>query len=141
MGDAKATIDTAATSKTARFQTLTVPDGVHDVNVAAHGKVRLFGVALERDRGVVVDNMALVSCTAKTMLENLADHWRNQLSHREADLIVIMLGTNEAQWLAGASAMAEYERTWEQVLAPVRAARPHASCLVMSPLEIGRAHV
>lgn len=135
VGEAKATIVTEAPSKTARFQTVTVPDGTHKVDVSAKGKVRLFGVALERDAGIVVDNMALVSCTAKTMLENLADHWKNQLAHREADLIVIMLGTNEAQWLAGASAMAEYEKTWEQLLAPVRAARPQASCLVMSPLD------
>ena len=135
VGDATTTIDTAAPAKTARFETLTVPDGAHKVEVAARGKVRLFGMALERDAGVVVDNMALVSATAKTMLVNLADHWKKQLAHREADLIVIMLGTNEAQWLAGASAMAEYEQTWTKVLAPVRAARPHASCLVMSPLD------
>lgn len=135
VGEATATVDTAAPAKTARFQTVRVPDGAHKLEVAARGKVRLFGMALERDAGIVVDNMALVSCTAKTMLVNLADHWKNQLAHREADLIVIMLGTNEAQWLAGASAMAEYEQTWTKLLAPVRAARPHASCLVMSPLD------
>lgn len=135
VGEATATIDTAAPAKTARFETLTVPDGAHKVEVAARGKVRLFGMALERDNGIVVDNMALVSATAKNMLVNLADHWKNQLAHREADLIVIMLGTNEAQWLAGASAMAEYEETWTRVLAPVRAGRPDASCLVMSPLD------
>jgi lysophospholipase L1-like esterase len=135
VGESKTTIDTEAAAKAARFQSLTVPEGAYKVDVAAKGKVRLFGVSLERDAGIVVDNMALVSCTAKTMLENMADHWKNQLAHREADLIVIMLGTNEAQWLAGASAMAEYEKTWEQLLAPVRAARPQASCLVMSPLD------
>jgi lysophospholipase L1-like esterase len=135
VGDATATIDTASPAKAARFQAVTVADGAHVFEMSARGKVRLFGVSLERDAGIVVDNMALVSCTAKTMLENLTDHWKNQLAHREADLIVIMLGTNEAQWLAGASAMAEYEKTWSQLLAPVRAARPQASCLVMSPLD------
>jgi hypothetical protein len=136
VGDATATIDTAATQKSARFQALAVADGAHAVELAStRGKIRLFGMSLERDAGVVVDNMALVSCTAKTMLVNLTEHWKNQLSHRDADLIVIMLGTNEAQWLAGATAMAEYEQTWEDLLAPIRAARPQASCLVMSPLD------
>lgn len=136
VGDATATIDTDASHKTARFQTLSVPDGAHDVTLASlRGKIRLFGMALERDAGIVVDNMALVSCNAKSMLENLSDHWKNQLAHRDADLVVIMLGTNEAQWLAGATAMAEYEKTWEDLLKPVRAARPQASCLVMSPLD------
>ena len=27
------------------------------------------------------------------------EHWRNQLAHRASDLVVIMLGTNEAEWL------------------------------------------
>jgi lysophospholipase L1-like esterase len=135
VGEVSRTIDTAATAKTARFERLVVPDGAYTVDVAARGKVRLFGMALERDSGIVVDNLALVSCTAKNMLVNLAEHWRNQLAHREPDLIVIMLGTNEAQWLVGPTAMAEYEQTWNQLLAPVRAARPQAACLVMSPLD------
>ncbi len=135
VGDAKATIDTAAEHKVARFHHVMVPDGSYQVAVAARGKVRLFGMALERDAGIVVDNMALVSCTAKTMLVNLAEHWKNQLAHRDANLIVIMLGTNEAQWVAGATAMAEYEQTWHDLLVPIRAGRPQAACLVMSPLD------
>ncbi len=135
VGGSVTTIDTSATTKAARFQTLDVADGAHTVELTARGKVRLFGMALERDAGIVVDNLALVSCTAKTMLVNLADHWKNQLAHREPDLVVIMLGTNEAQWLAGASAMAEYEETWKKLLVPVRAGHPGGSCLVMSPLD------
>lgn len=136
VGGQTATIDTSAEKKAARFHQVAVDDGEHEVVLAStRGKVRLFGLALERDRGIVVDNMALVSATAKTMLVNLTEHWKNQLAHRDADLIVIMLGTNEAQWLAGASAMAEYEKTWQNLLAPIRAARPGASCLVMSPLD------
>ena len=46
-----------------------------------------------------------------------------------------MIGTNEAQWLAGAKAMAEYEHRWAKLLAPVRAGRPDASCLVVAPLD------
>ena len=119
VGETTATLDTAAEKKAARFQQVAVADGAHAVELAStRGKVRLFGLSLERDTGIVVDNMALVSATAKTMLVNLTDHWKNQLTHRDADLIVIMLGTNEAQWLAGASAMAEYEKTWEDLAGP-----------------------
>lgn len=136
-GEVKATIDTAAEKKQARFAPVAVADGAHQVELkTSGGKVRLFGVTLERDRGVVVDNMALVSATAKNMLENQPEHWRNQLAHRGADLVIIMLGTNEAQWLSGSDrSMAEYEQVWTKLLAPVRAARPGASCLVMAPLD------
>ena len=135
-GEAKATIDTSAEKKTARFEAVRVPDGPHTIAVKASGKVRLFGFALERDRGVVVDNMALVSATAKNMLLNQSAHWQAQLAHRESDLVLIMIGTNEAQWLSGSDrSMAEYEEIWKKLLAPVRAARPHGSCLVVSPLD------
>ena len=136
-GEVAATIDTAAEQKQARFTPITVTDAAHQIQLqTAGGKVRLFGVTLERDRGVVVDNMALVSATAKNMLENQADHFRAQLAHRGADLVIVMLGTNEAQWLSGSDrSMAEYEQVWTKLLAPIRAARPNASCLVMSPLD------
>lgn len=135
-GEVKATVDTAAEQKQARFAPVAMPDGEHKVELRASGKVRLFGFTLERDGGVVVDNMALVSATAKNMLLNRAEHWQAQLAHREADLVVIMIGTNEAQWLSGSErSMAEYEEIWKKLLAPVRAARPHGSCLVVSPLD------
>ena len=135
-GKVEATLDTVAAQKEARFHALTVADAAHEVELTVtRGRVRLFGFALERTAGIVVDNMALVSCTARNMLNNLAEHWTAQLAHRAPDLVVIMLGTNEAQWLAGTKAMTEYERQWEQLLGPVRAGRPRAACLVMAPLD------
>lgn len=136
-GEVKASFDTASPQKQARFATVALEDAAHEVQVkTTAGKVRLFGLTLERDRGLVVDNMALVSATAKNMLENQRDHWRNQLAHRGADLVIVMLGTNEAQWLSGSDrSMAEYEQIWTKLLAPIRAARPDASCLVVSPLD------
>ncbi|MBK9030740.1 MAG: hypothetical protein IPL61_05270 [Myxococcales bacterium] len=135
-GEVAATIDTGAADKQARFERVTVPDGAHQVELRAAGRVRLFGFTLERDAGVVVDNMALVSATAKNMLLNRADHWRDQLAHRAPDLVVIMIGTNEAQWLSGSErSMTEYEDVWTRLLAPVRTAQPHGSCLVVSPLD------
>ena len=135
-GEVKATVDTAAESKQAKFERVTVADGDHQVELRATGKVRLFGFTMERDAGVVVDNMALVSATAKNMLLNQGAHWQAQLAHRDADLVMIMIGTNEAQWLSGSDrSMAEYEEIWKKLLAPVRASRPHGACLVVSPLD------
>lgn len=135
-GKVEASLDTKADKKEARFEALAVDDAAHTVELdTTGGRVRLFGFTLERTTGVVVDNMALVSCTANAMLNNLAAHWQAQLAHRAPDLVVIMLGSNEAQWLAGTKAMSEYEKQWEKVLAPVRAARPGGACLVMAPLD------
>jgi lysophospholipase L1-like esterase len=136
-GAVVSTIDTAADAKKAAFQAVSVVDGEHTVDVqVVTGRVRLFGVAVERDQGVVVDNLALVSASANTMLNNLSEHWTSQLAHRNPDLVVVMLGSNESIWLsAGRRAMSDYQALFGRMLTPIRAARPGASCLVVAPLD------
>ena len=135
-GTVAASFDTRSDAKVPAYQPVELADGPHRLELkTTRGKVRLFGVELARDRGVIVDNLAMVSATAANLRHNDADHWRDQLAHRKADLIVFMIGTNEAQWLAGSKAMGEYEQEWAALLAPVRAGRPDASCLVIAPLD------
>jgi lysophospholipase L1-like esterase len=136
-GEVKTTLDTAADEKKSAWSEIDVPDASHKVEVkVTKGKVRLFGLTLERAPGVVVDNMAIISATAKNEELNQPAHWQEQLAHRGADLVILMLGTNEAEWLTpGPRAMGDYEQVWEHLLAPIRAARPNATCLVVSPLD------
>lgn len=136
-GQVQATIDTGADAKRAGFHAIDVPDAAHKIELkVTGGRVRLFGLTLERPGGVVVDNMAIVSATAKNEGQNQVDHWKNQLGHRAADLVIVMLGTNEAEWLFGGhKAMAEYQGVFEKLLAPIRAGRPGAACLVVAPLD------
>ncbi len=132
-----ATVQTAASAKQAAFAQLAMPDGARKFELRARGKVRLFGAALENAKGAVVDNLGVVNATAKQLANhNLPGHWQKQLAHRGSDLIVVMLGTNEAEWLAPRGAgMAEHEKLYGDLLASVRAANPHGSCLVISPLD------
>lgn len=131
------TIKTSADAKKGAFETATIPDGTKHIELRAHGMVRLFGEALEAQKGAVVDNLGIVNATAKAMhLRNLDDHWRNQLAHRQSDLVVIMYGTNEAEWLAPkGKGIEEHEKVFGELLATVRAANPNGSCLVISPLD------
>jgi lysophospholipase L1-like esterase len=130
-------ISTQAERKRAAFSALAVPAGTKHLELRTRGRVRLFGASLEAKAGAVVDNLGIVNATAKQMHEhNLADHWRNQLAHRAPDLVVLMYGTNEAEWLQPKSkGIVEHERLFDDLLATVRAANPNASCLVISPLD------
>ena len=132
-----AKIATAGAHKASAFALQAIPNGARHLELRARGRVRLFGAALEARRGAVVDNLGVVSATAKALrTHELEDHWKNQLAHRAPDLVVIMYGTNEAGWLVPNSAgMAEHERVFGALLADVRAALPGASCLVISPLD------
>lgn len=136
-GKSITSISTSAEKKKGEFATAAIPDGTKKIELRAAGRVRLFGASLEAARGSVVDNLGINSATAKQMSRyNLADHLRNQLAHRAPDLVVVMLGTNEAEWLApNGSGMAEHEKLFGELLASVHAANPKSSCLVISPLD------
>jgi lysophospholipase L1-like esterase len=135
-GDFKSTIDTTGDAKKAGWSAIDVDDAEHKVELkVTHGRVRLFGLTLERAPGIVVDNMAIISATPMNEENNKPEHWQEQLTHRGADLVILMLGTNEAQWLTRGRALTEYAQTWQKLLAPIRAARPDAACLVVSPLD------
>jgi lysophospholipase L1-like esterase len=136
-GDVKATIDTTGDAKKAGWSAIDVDDAEHKVELkVTHGRVRLFGLTLERAPGIVVDNMAIISATPMNEANNKPDQWQEQLAHRGADLVILMLGTNEAEWLTpGKRALGDYAVAWQKLLAPIRAARPDAACLVVSPLD------
>ena len=131
-------VPTVGEKKKAKFHRVAVPADTKAIELRAKGgRVRLFGATLEADRGIVVDNLGIVSATAKGMQQyNLAEHMRNQLAHRGSDLVVVMYGTNEAEWYAPKSpAMADHEVVMGELLASIRAANTDASCLVVSVLD------
>jgi lysophospholipase L1-like esterase len=136
-GAALAKLETAGDKKAAAFARVELPEGAKRIELRARGHVRFFGASLEAAKGAVVDNLGVVNATAKQLHNNnMPEHWQHQLEHRDADLVVIMLGTNEAEWLAAKGAgMAEHEQIVNDLLATVRAAQPHGSCLVISPMD------
>jgi lysophospholipase L1-like esterase len=137
-GAALGTVDTAREAKESAFDRHRATTAGTKLQVKTHGKVRVFGLTLENASGAVVDNMGLVSATVKNLAHNNPDHFAKQLAHRAADLVIIMVGANEAEWLpAGKTAMAEYRANYELILAPIRKGLPQSTCLVVSPLDQG----
>ncbi|HTR56137.1 MAG TPA: GDSL-type esterase/lipase family protein [Kofleriaceae bacterium] len=129
-------IETAADAKQVAFSTAAVSAGASKLELETHGRVRLFGVDLENASGAVVDNLGIVSVHVKSFANEDAAHWSSEIAHRGADLVMITIGANEAQWLGPADQdTKDYQAHYEQVLAPIRKARPDASCLVVSPTD------
>jgi lysophospholipase L1-like esterase len=131
------TVATAGEHKQSAFAATAIPAGTRRIELRARGRVRLFGATLEAAAGAVVDNLGIVNATAKQMHNNnLDEHLGNQLAHRASDLVIVMLGTNEAEWLrASGAGMREHEKLFGELLATIRRAAPQASCLVVSPLD------
>ena len=127
---------TAAKVKTAAWASGRAGAAAKKFELEVDGKTRVFGLTLENTTGAVVDNFGIVNVNAKTFSTHNQAAYVAQLQRRSADLIIIMIGANEAQWLkVGDKSMKDYQGQYEKVLAPVRQARPDASCLVMSPTD------
>jgi lysophospholipase L1-like esterase len=131
-----ATVETRGDDKQPGYAAATVASGAASVELTTRGKVRLFGVALENERGAVVDNLGVVSVNLKSFDANKPEHFQAELAHRAADLVMIMVGANEAQWLLpGDRDTKDYAERYGKLLALIRKARPEASCLVVSPTD------
>jgi lysophospholipase L1-like esterase len=135
-GAAVAKVDTRGSAKEPGFTAATVDGGAEKFEIATRGRVRLFGVALENPTGAVVDNLGVVSVNLKSFDANKPEHFQAELAHRGADLVMIMIGANEAQWLGASDRdTKDYAAHYGKLLSQIRAARPDASCLVVSPTD------
>ena len=127
---------TRGEAKVSRVHSLQVPDG--EAKLALHamggGGVRLFGVALERDvPGVVYDALGSHAAMAVYWQRQDRQHWHDQLALRDPALIVFQYGTNESDlWKLD---RAEYEAALAGLVDELREAAPHASVLVVAPLD------
>ncbi len=128
--------DTRADAKEAKYAAATLKDGASTFKIEITGRVRTFGLQLENPRGAVVDNLGIVSVNVKSFANHNPASFEAGLAHRGADLIMIMIGANEAQWLGPSDRDTKlYQANYEKVLGPLRKARPEASCLVVSPTD------
>ena len=125
-------VSTAAEQKAPGHAAGTTP-GAKKFELAIQGKARLFGMSIENGSGATVDNLGIVSVNVRNFGNNQPAHFAAELAHRNADLVMIMIGANEAQWLKpGDRATKDYQGRYEKVLAPLRQARQTAaawSCL------------
>jgi len=135
-GKPVATVETRNADKQAGYAAASIDGGAKKFEITTAGRVRLFGIGLENASGAVVDNFGVVSVNVKSFDANNAAHFQAELAHRSADLVMIMIGANEAQWLRPTDHdTRDYAVHYARLLTEVRKARPDASCLVVSPTD------
>lgn len=122
-----------------RWESFKLEDGPHKIRVraAGGGRVRAYGVVLEREGpGVVWDGMALIGSFTSRLLEQDQAHWASQLQHRDVDLIVFTFGGND-MGSGKKKKLDRYEQTYRDLIKRTKAAKPDAACLVMAPIDHG----
>ena len=96
-GNVVRSIDTRAPAFAAGFERFDLPDAHHELKVLVrgHGPVRLYGVALEREKpSIIVDSLGTGSLNFEQLTIVKNDTRRAQLQRRGYDLVIIQLGTN-----------------------------------------------
>jgi lysophospholipase L1-like esterase len=134
-GQAAAVVDTTGEVGTgyARFR---VQDGPHRIEVRAldDAPVRVFGVAMERDRsGVLVDTVGIPGSRARSQLRWDDAMLREQVRRRRPDLYVLAYGTNESEDTN--VPIRRYESDLRRVVHRMRQTAPEASCLLIGPSD------
>ena len=106
-----------------------------EVKASGGGNVHVYGVTLENETpGIVYDSVQMVGTRSSRLLNYDADHIRDQVAHRAPDLQVFMYGGNE---VGDSGSLDVYARKYTEAIQRMRAGRPEASCLVMTPVDHG----
>jgi hypothetical protein len=127
-GSAQEVIDTANDDIALKFAHYAVAEGPHKLTVTLKkGKIRVFGVALERDAGIILDSIGIGSLNP--WLLDTQDHAMAGvgLARRGYDLVVETTGSNmcASKWIASLLGV------WHDAL-------PHAATLLWTPPDAAR---
>lgn len=141
--DTPTKVSTLAENLEDRWTTIEVKDGAHSLSIraAGGGKVRAYGITLEREGpGVVWDGLSQIGALTRRLLNWDQEHIRSQVAHRNPELVVLMFGGNDMNMRG---TMDNYKRELGAVIQlfvpeEIRpGAPPPPACLVMAPLDHG----
>ncbi|MBK8262998.1 MAG: hypothetical protein IPK80_16875 [Nannocystis sp.] len=130
-------IATAGPDLEDRWEVIQVPDGEHTLTLraAGGGKVRAYGVVLERDApGVVWDELSQIGALTRRLLNFDPGHIHRQIARRSPDLLVLMFGGND---MNTKGTMSKYKSELTDVIRLLRGGKDPLPCLVMAPLDHG----
>lgn len=127
-GESQGIIESDAPAAEMKFERYKVTDAAHRFTVKVKkGRVRLFGVSLERDvTGVVVDGIGINALSAITWWRMNEAFMTAGLAHRGYDLILESTGTNMWSPQRHPALLTKVIELW-------RAALPKASMMLWSP--------
>jgi lysophospholipase L1-like esterase len=130
--------NTSGDEKKPEFGEFALPPGTRTIELRVKsGQVRLFGYRFDKDRpGVQYSSLGVNGAQVQMIVRFFQmTQWDATLQHENPDLVVLNYGTNES--IFPAYIEKQYPDELRTVIARVREALPHASILVMSPMDRG----
>lgn len=138
-GQPSGQVSTASDEVRSGFHLVNVEEGAHRLTIktVGNGPVQMFGVALERKgSGIQYDSLGVNGAFIGLLAHYMdADHWAEQLRHRNPSLVIIGYGANESQFER--LPMDQYEQDTKEAIRRIRAALPDVSILLAGPMDRG----
>lgn len=140
-------IDARAAGPETRGKRFSIPDRdntdtkdsrVFQIEATSPG-LRIFGLSFVRKRpGIVLDAVGPVGTDAYTYLEMDKDSFGQTLEFMDPDLVIIMLGGNDALRIrTGRASLEDVQKNFETLVDRVRASVPAADCMLWAPMDAG----
>jgi hypothetical protein len=132
-GRVRETVSTAADAPALLVREYEVERGAHTVRIEAldRADVRVFGVVLEGERGVVVDTLGIDGTRASNHLRWDEAIWTAAIQRRDYDLVSMSYGTNES--VDEDEPIERLQEDMGTVLERLRSVLPRAACVLQGP--------
>jgi GDSL-like Lipase/Acylhydrolase family len=131
-------VNTASSMKQPAFAEFALPPGTKTIELrVTSGKVRLFGYRLDKDQPGVQYSSLGVNGAQVQMFDRYFEprQWTEDMRHEDPALVILNYGTNES--IFPAYVEKQYPDELRLAIRRVREAVPHASLLLMGPMDRG----
>lgn len=141
IGEGPVDIETMSDELEERTIDLYAPKGSKqiDIQTKGDGLVTIYGVALESQNfGVTWETLGVAGASVSSMRKQEKIHMHEQVAHRDPALVVYWTGGNELGYPSLKSKTGTgYKKVYRKAVQKIRDGHPHASCLLIGPLDQG----
>lgn len=131
-------IDLTGETNEDRKTVVELADGPHTIELrVTSGRARIYGVALERNSGAIVDGLGIIGARDSRWLNFDPDHVVWAFQSRGPDLAAFMYGGNQ---LEDKVSMAAYKEKLTETVRLWKRGLEGRSCLLVSPIDHGERH-
>lgn len=131
-------IDLTGESAEDKKAVVELADGPHTIELrVTSGRARIYGVALERERGAIVDGLGIIGARDTRWLNFDPEHVVWAFESRGPDLAAFMYGGNQ---LEDKVSMAAYKEKLTETVRLWKRGLGERSCLLVSPIDHGERH-
>lgn len=133
-GDLTATMDTLHGAM--RRYVLDIPDSTENISFRLNGNADVYGIMLDGESGVSLDNVAMRGCSGTVFTKIAADQLADFYTRENVKLIVLQYGGNVVPYMRPGKSLDAYAQNIYEQIMYVRAAAPDAAILFIGPSDM-----